>query len=85
LYTDDLTPPTIRDNLDIGRPNRVALIFARQVRRNTPGVFRTRVITDTVTPSLHIDYKHCQIKRIWPTFRDRAGPGVSPDGMTASS
>src|SRR5215204_4752175 len=39
------------------------LIFARQVRRNTPGVFRTRVITDTVTPSLHIDYKHCQIKQ----------------------
>ena len=28
---------TIRDNLDIGRPDRVALIFARQVRRNTPG------------------------------------------------
>ena len=28
-----------------------------------PGVFRTRVITDTVTPSLHIDYKHCQIKQ----------------------
>ena len=54
---------TIRDNLDIGRPDRVALIFARQVRRNTPGVFRTRVITDTVTPSLHIDYKHCQVKQ----------------------
>src|SRR5215218_2335205 len=54
---------TIRDNLDIGRPDRVALIFARQVRRNTPGVFGTRVITDTVTPSLHIDYKHCQIKQ----------------------
>ena len=54
---------TIRDNLDIGRPDQVALIFDRQVRRNTPGVFRTRVITDTVTPSLHIDYKHCQIKQ----------------------
>jgi hypothetical protein len=54
---------TIRDNLDIGRPDQVSLIFARQVRRNTPGVFRTRVITDTVTPSLHIDYKHCRIKQ----------------------
>jgi hypothetical protein len=29
---------TIRDNLDIGRPDRVALIFSRQVRRNTPRV-----------------------------------------------
>ncbi len=26
---------TIRDNLDIGRPDQVALIFNRQVRRNT--------------------------------------------------
>ncbi len=54
---------TIRDNLDIGRPDQVSLIFNRQVRRNTPGGFRTRVITDTVTPSLHIDYKHCRIKQ----------------------
>jgi hypothetical protein len=54
---------TIRDNLDIGRPDQVSLIFGRQVRRNTPGVFRTRVITDTVTPSLHIDYKKTRIKQ----------------------
>ena len=54
---------TIRDNLDIGRPDQVALIFGRQVRRNTPGTFRTRVITDTVIPSLHIDYKHTAIKQ----------------------
>src|SRR6266853_1820513 len=40
----------IRDNLDIGRPDRVGLIFGRRVRggrkRPTPGRFRTRVITD---------------------------------------
>jgi hypothetical protein len=36
---------TIRDNLDIGRPDQVSLIFGRQVRRNTPGLFRTWVIT----------------------------------------
>ncbi|MCA1682112.1 MAG: hypothetical protein LC700_03080, partial [Actinobacteria bacterium] len=54
---------TIRDNLDIGRPDQVSLIFNRQVRRNTPGRFGTRVITDTVIPSLHIDYKHCQVKQ----------------------
>jgi hypothetical protein len=54
---------TIRDNLDIGRPDQVSLIFNRQVRRNTPGAFRTRVITEAITPSLHIDYKHCRIKQ----------------------
>jgi hypothetical protein len=31
--------------------------------RATPGRFRTRVITEGVTPSLHIDYKHCAIKQ----------------------
>ena len=57
----------IRDNLDIGRPDRVSLIFDRKIvrkgRRATPGRFRTRVITDGVTPSLHIDYKNSKIKQ----------------------
>jgi hypothetical protein len=57
----------IRDNLDAGRPDQVALIFDRQLKRTgpraTPGPFRTRVITEGVTPSLHIDYKHTKIKQ----------------------
>ncbi len=53
----------IRDNLDLGRPDRVQLIFDRRVTRQTPGQFRTRVITDGVIPSLHIDYKHTRIKQ----------------------
>ena len=39
----------IRDNLDTGRPDQVALIFDRRLKRRgpraTPGPFRTRVIT----------------------------------------
>jgi hypothetical protein len=57
----------IRDNLDIGRPDQVSLIFDRRlVRRGphaTPGRFRTRVITAGVTPSLHVDYKRTVIKQ----------------------
>ncbi len=57
----------IRDNLDIGRPDQVALIFDRRLMRRgkfaTPGRFRTRVITEGVTPSLHVDYKHTRIKQ----------------------
>jgi len=57
----------IHDNLAIGRPDQVGLIFGRQVRRKgprpTPGRFRTRVITDGVTPSLHVDYKNSKIKQ----------------------
>jgi hypothetical protein len=53
----------IRENLDIGRPDHVQLIFERRVTKKTPGRFRTRVITEGVTPSLHVDYKHSSIKQ----------------------
>lgn len=53
----------IRENLDIGRPDQIGLIFERRVNRRTPGKFRTRVITEGVTPSLHVDYKHCRVKQ----------------------
>jgi hypothetical protein len=57
----------IRDNLDLGRPDRVQLIFDRRIFRGrkhpTPGRFRTRVITQHVTPSLYVDYKHTTIKQ----------------------
>jgi len=57
----------IRDNLDIGRAEQVGLIFNRRIqhgrKRPTPSRFRTRVITNGVTPSLHADYKHSSIKQ----------------------
>jgi hypothetical protein len=53
----------IRENLDVGRPDKVSLIFDRRAGRRTPSVFRTRVLTDTVTPSLHVDYKHSKVKQ----------------------
>jgi hypothetical protein len=57
----------IHDNLGIGRPDQVGLIFGRRIIRTgpraTPGRFRTRVITADVTPSLHVDYKNSKIKQ----------------------
>jgi len=53
----------IRENLDLGRPDQVQLIFDRRIIRTTPGRFRTRVLTRGVTPSLHIDYKRTRIKQ----------------------
>jgi len=52
----------IRENLDLGRPDQVQLLFGRRVTKQTPGRFRTRVLTEGVTPSLHIDYKRSRIK-----------------------
>jgi hypothetical protein len=41
----------IRDHLDLGRPDRVVIIFDRCLRCLTPGSFRTKVITPSVDPS----------------------------------
>jgi len=53
----------IRENLDLGRPSQVHLIFDRRVTKRTPGRFRTRVITQGVVPALYIDYKASRIKQ----------------------
>jgi hypothetical protein len=57
----------IRDNPGLGRPDRISLIFGRSIYRgrknHTPGTFATRVVTDGVTPSLHVLCKHTQIKQ----------------------
>src|SRR3954464_8636231 len=57
----------LHDNLDIGRPEQVSLVFDRRIirkgRHATPGRFRTRIITAGVVPSLHIDYKNTKIKQ----------------------
>jgi hypothetical protein len=53
----------MRENLDIGRPDQMQLIFNRRVSRRTPGRFRTRVLTEGVVPSLHVDYKKSKIKQ----------------------
>ena len=59
----------IRENLDVGRPDRVQLIFDRRITKRTPGKFRTRVLTRGVTPSLHVSYKQSGIKQYFKEER----------------
>jgi hypothetical protein len=56
----------IRENLDLGRPDRVGLLFPVRLTRATPPPlygYRTRVITDGVQPSLPIEYKSSHVKQ----------------------
>jgi hypothetical protein len=53
----------IRENLDLGRPEEVQLIFGRRINRRTPGRWRTRILTREVTPSLSVYYKNARIKQ----------------------
>lgn len=59
----------IRENIDLGRPENVSLIFGRRVTKRTPGQFRTRIITHEVIPSLHVSYKHSKIKQYFKESR----------------
>jgi len=55
----------IRENIDLGRPEQVQLIFARKMQRKTAtdGRCRTRILTEGVTPSLHVYYKNTHLKQ----------------------
>jgi hypothetical protein len=62
----------IRENLDLGRPDRVGLLFPQRITRRTPPPtygYRTRVITDGVDPSLHIEYKASHVKQYFKEQR----------------
>lgn len=53
----------IRENRDLGRPDRIQLLFERRVQKNTPGLLRTRVLQDGVIPTLHVEDKHGHVKQ----------------------
>jgi hypothetical protein len=65
-----LVESIIRDNLDLGRPDRVSLLFERRVTKATPGELHTRVIQHGVLPSIRINYKHSTLKQY---FKDGRG------------
>jgi hypothetical protein len=56
----------IRDHLDLGRPEQVALVVDRHVRsrgkKPTPGRFATEVVSADINPKLQIHYKSSKAK-----------------------
>lgn len=61
----------IRENLDLGRPDRVSLLFGKRLTRATPPPlfgYRTRVITRGVEPSLHVDFQHSHVKQYFKSY-----------------
>jgi hypothetical protein len=62
----------IRNNLDLGCPDRVRLIFPTRLNRRTPPPaygYRTRVITHGVNPSLHVEFKKSHVKQYFKEER----------------
>jgi DNA-binding PadR family transcriptional regulator len=59
----------LRENLDLGRPTQMQLIFDKRIPRTTKTRFRTRLITEHVIPSLWLDYKRSSIKQYFKMGR----------------
>jgi len=59
----------VADNLDLGRPDTMELIFGRQVRSTTTGVFATRVVTRGVGVTINAFYKHSRVKQYFKDGR----------------
>ncbi len=56
----------VTDNLDLGRPDTIEIIFDRQVRggqRGTGGEFKTKVVTRGTEVTVNAFYKHSRIKQ----------------------
>jgi hypothetical protein len=57
----------LRENLDLGRPDRIQLLFDRRIthagRHPTRSSFRTRVVQQGVLPKLSVEYKHSRVKQ----------------------
>jgi hypothetical protein len=53
----------VADNIAIGRPEQVSMVFARQLRRTSKGPFGTRIFSAGTDVRIDFRYKHCRIKQ----------------------
>ena len=53
----------VSDNIGIGRPEEVSLVFARQIRKTTQSLFGTRVFSDRTDVGIDFRYKHSRVKQ----------------------
>jgi hypothetical protein len=53
----------VTDNLDLGRPDTIEIIFDRQVRADTISEFKTKVVNRGTEVTVNAFYKHSRIKQ----------------------
>jgi hypothetical protein len=53
----------VADNVDVGRPEEVSVIFARQVRTTTKEPFGTRIFSAGTEVKMDFRYKHSRVKQ----------------------
>jgi hypothetical protein len=53
----------VADNVDVGRPEEVSVIFGRQVRKTTKEPFGTRIFSPGTDVKMDFRYKHSRVKQ----------------------
>ena len=53
----------VADNVEIGRPDKVAMVFARKVRKDTKEPFRGRIFSPGTEVQVDFAYKHSRVKQ----------------------
>lgn len=59
----------ITDQLDLGRPEKLQLIFGHRILRRRAAAFRTRVFGAGANPSLHVEHRSTSVKQYWKLGR----------------
>jgi hypothetical protein len=74
----------VADNLDLGRPDNVEIVFDRKIRADTAGEFKTAIDRDNDGVTVNVFYKHSRIKQYsvscvgWSTSTNSRARHVTP-------
>jgi hypothetical protein len=60
---------TLPDQLTLGRPDQVAVVFGRRVSRQTPGRFHTKIFNKGVEPAIQVHYRASKVKQYFKEGR----------------
>jgi hypothetical protein len=60
---------TLPDQLTLGRPDQVAVVFGRRVTRKTPGRFHTSIINSGVQAAIQVHYRASKVKQYFKEGR----------------
>jgi hypothetical protein len=60
---------TLPDQLTLGRPDQVAIVFGRRVSRQTPGRFHTKIFNKGVEPAIQVHYRASKVKQYFKEGR----------------
>jgi len=60
---------TLPDQLTLGRPDQVAIVFGRRVNKRTPGRFHTKIFNRGVEPAIQVHYRASKVKQYFKEGR----------------